>query len=366
VRLVYLSPVPWSSFAQRPHKFVEWFHQNFEGEVLWINPYPTRLPALVDFIRLVNKEKNTSNVEPEWLTVVNPRSIPIEPLAYSVVFNRMLWKDILHETNKFIADGDCIIGIGKPSELVLKILSDHQNIFSFYDAMDFFPAFCKGISRSKMEKTENKIVSCVNKMIVSSSNLATHFSAQHTSVSLALNACDASMFADSFENRHKSKAIIGYVGMMKHWFDWSLVIAIAEAFPDACIRLIGPIHVPSIKPLPENIELLPPCDHISAIKAMQKFSVGLIPFKLNELTQSVDPVKYYEYRAIGLPVLSTRFGEMELRNGESGVFLIDDNSNVKALLNAALNYKSSKEETEMFRAKNSWSDRFDNIFDKCL
>ena len=26
MQLVYFSPVPWASFAQRPHKFVEWFH----------------------------------------------------------------------------------------------------------------------------------------------------------------------------------------------------------------------------------------------------------------------------------------------------------------------------------------------------
>jgi len=125
------------------------------------------------------------------------------------------------------------------------------------------------------------------------------------------------------------------------------------------------IHVPSIKPLPKNIELLPACDHMSAIKAMQDFSIGLIPFKKNELTDSVDPVKYYEYRALGLPVLSTRFGEMELRDCELGVFLMDADTDLNTLVKDALNCKKSDDIDRAFIAENSWSDRFDNIFDKC-
>jgi len=366
MQLVYISPVPWASFAQRPHKFVEWFHETYGCEVLWVNPYPTRLPALIDLVRLVNKETGTSSGNPKWLTVVNPRSIPVEPLPYSFIINRLLWKNVIFSVKKFINSADCIIGIGKPSDLALQVLNTYPDVFSFYDAMDNFPAFCKGLSRFKMEKTEKKIVSDVKKIIVSSSNLAHHFSELHPDVSLALNACDISMFSDgSSSNQTNVKPVIGYVGMMKHWFDWSLVIAIAEAVPTACIRLIGPIHVPSIKPLPKNIELLPACDHMSAIKAMQDFSIGLIPFKKNELTDSVDPVKYYEYRALGLPVLSTRFGEMELRDCELGVFLMDADTDLNTLVKDALNCKKSDDIDRAFIAENSWSDRFDNIFDKC-
>jgi hypothetical protein len=43
---------------------------------------------------------------------------------------------------------------------------------------------------------------------------------------------------------------------------------------------------------------------------MRQWHAGLIPFVRNALTDSVDPVKYYEYRSCGLPVLTTLFGEM--------------------------------------------------------
>ena len=40
-----------------------------------------------------------------------------------------------------------------------------------------------------------------------------------------------------------------------------------------------------------------------------QFNVGLIPFRLNQLTRGVNPNKLYEYLAAGIPVVSTRFSE---------------------------------------------------------
>ncbi len=52
---------------------------------------------------------------------------------------------------------------------------------------------------------------------------------------------------------------------------------------------------------------------------MAEFDVGLIPFKQNALTAAVDPIKYYEYRALALPVISTDFGEMHERGDLPGL-----------------------------------------------
>jgi hypothetical protein len=52
VQLIYLSPVPWASFRQRPHEFAEWFHRRLRARVLWVEPYPVRLPRWSDLSRL--------------------------------------------------------------------------------------------------------------------------------------------------------------------------------------------------------------------------------------------------------------------------------------------------------------------------
>ena len=98
MRLVYLSPVPWASFSQRPHKFVEWFHARHGGKIIWVDPYPARFPVLADFWRAKAEEGITTRLAkkgntPVWLTVLRPRSLPIEPLHGAGVLNRVLWND---------------------------------------------------------------------------------------------------------------------------------------------------------------------------------------------------------------------------------------------------------------------------------
>jgi len=365
MRLVYLSPVPWASFAQRPHRFVEWFHARVGGEVLWIDPYPTRLPELADFGRAkaeggcAMKTAAKGNT-PAWLTVLHPRSLPIEPLPGSSVLNRLLWNDVLRAVEAFVGQCQCLLGIGKPSELALQTLARHPSIPSLYDAMDNFPAFYRGLSRLAMEGRERKVAAQVSRISVSSTVLAGRFAAYRSKLVFAHNACSSEALPPVEAARKESeRPVLGYVGTIGHWFDWPSVFNLAEANPSLCIRLIGPAYVTPSGRLPRNIELLPACDHATAMRSMQKFSVGLIPFKRTNLTASVDPIKYYEYRAMGLPVLSTRFGEMALREGHAGVFFADKCSDLAAVAESAMAYECVIGEIEEFRAANSWKARFD-------
>ena len=364
MRLVYLSPVPWASFAQRPHKFVEWFHARHGGDVLWIDPYPTRLPMLSDLRRVksgVVDGSATLLVEtPRWLRVVRPRSLPIEPLPGSGLLNRFLWWDVLTTTEQFMSKPDCLLGIGKPSALALQVLCRNRGVQSFYDAMDDFPAFYEGLSRRAMEQRERAVATQVSKILVSSTALAERFDIHKPKVHVALNACAVDNLPNErLRSPSTEHPVLGYVGTIGHWFDWPLVIALANANPMMRVRLIGPVYSPPPAGLPSNIELLPACDHAAAMLAMQGFSVGLIPFKRTDLTASVDPIKYYEYRALGLPVVSTCFGEMALRANLSGVFLADMQTDLASVLERALAYKPDKNEINQFRNENSWGARFE-------
>jgi hypothetical protein len=362
MRLVYLSPVPWASFAQRSHKFVEWFHSRHGGEVLWIDPYPTRLPKIGDFRREKSAAAGiTSSDElPPWLQVLRPRALPIEPLSGAGSLNRFLWRDLLKQVDQFLTKPDGLIGIGKPSALALQVLSLHREVRSFYDAMDDFPAFYEGLSRQAMEKCERAVAAQVSNILVSSTALAERFLSQKPKVFKALNACATETLPNErLISPDSDHPVLGYVGTIGDWFDWALVMALANSNPMMRIRLIGPVHSQPPVRLPPNIECLPACDHASALHAMQSFSVGLIPFKQTDLTASVDPIKYYEYRALGLPVISTSFGEMTLRGKQNGVFLVSDQSNLLNVVEQALAYESNKNEIQQFRNENAWGARFD-------
>ena len=371
MKLIYCSPLPWASFSQRPHKFVEWFNSEFRCDVLWIDPYPTRLPMLKDLFPRKNIgswEKSKLNAQlPSWLSVISPTAFPIEPIPCLSSLNVLLWKNVFHAIDKFVDKDSAVFGIGKPTELALRILNQTPRICSFYDSMDDFPAFYQGLSRSAMHRRDGLIAAGVDYIFVSADALVNRFVAHSSKISVVLNACATETLPNLRDVIDDSKApVIGYIGTIGYWFDWSLVIALAQANPMACLRLVGPVYnVPKVT-LPRNIELIPPCDHHAAMLHMQDFSVGLIPFKINELTASVDPIKYYEYRAMGLPVLSTDFGQMSLRKGEQGIFVMDGNSDLSALVKIALAYNPGMDEILEFRSKNSWSDRFSLLKEKFL
>jgi hypothetical protein len=86
--------------------------------------------------------------------------------------------------------------------------------------------------------------------------------------------------------------------------------------------------------------------------------VGLIPFQQSELTAGVDPVKFYDYRAVGLPVLSTSFGEMALRGRNDGVYFLDRTDDLAALVGAALGHCDDVAGLRQFRDENNWDSRF--------
>lgn len=360
MRLVYLSPVPYASFAQRPHHFVNWFHGKTGGDVLWIEPYPTRLPEAGDFRRVVLAvDPAGAGALPGWLQVVAPRALPVEPLPWLGAVNHLLWRNVLRAIREFIAGSDAVVCVGKPSRLACEVLDMVAPVRSVYDAMDDFPAFYSGLSRWSMARRERDVLSRVGDLLVSSTALAQRFRNAGFRPRLALNACRVEALPPVADRcATGAPPVMGYVGTLANWFDWNLVLRIAEHNPDASIRLTGPLYTEP-PALPQNVRIEPPCDHATALRKMAQFTVGLIPFRQTSLTASVDPVKYYEYRALGLPVVSTRFGEMSLRGEQDGVLLVGNDESCEKLVDRALSVAPSAAEVATFRKENGWEVRFD-------
>lgn len=361
MRLVYLSPLPWESFAQRPHKFVDWFNDRTGGAVLWVDPYPTRFPNWKDLRRLRSPAPGSQrNSTPAWLTVLKPGGLPIEPLPGSGWVNGRLWQRQLQQINDFANQAETWLAIGKPSVLALEVIKLLRHCPSLYDAMDEFPAFYAGFSRFALARRERLIAERVDVISVSCSELKSRWGRLHKDVRLVHNGLDFSA-TQSVERVSVSsdKKVFGYVGTIASWFDWAWVCALAKARSNDEIRLIGPVFEQPAGKLPSNVKLLPACDHAAALGAMTQFQVGLIPFKKNALTASVDPIKYYEYRALGLPVISTDFGEMSFRSGERGVFITQSENDVSAMAEVALQFKGDAGVDRAFAQENSWEARFD-------
>jgi glycosyltransferase involved in cell wall biosynthesis len=107
--------------------------------------------------------------------------------------------------------------------------------------------------------------------------------------------------------------VIGYVGAIGEWFDFSAIRSLAASLPNATILLAGPFHAP-VTGLPDGLP--PRVKHVGVIpfadlpRFVEGLDLCLIPFAVDDMTRAVNPVKVYEYLAAGKPVLSTPLPEV--------------------------------------------------------
>lgn len=362
MRLIYFSPVSWYSYEQRPHYLVDYALRHGIDKVLWVEPIPTRLPNIGDVQRIFGKTPNHAMKQlPIDVEVISLPTLPIEPIPVLRELNTYgCWANLWQRFIDFAKHTECIVGIGKPNRFALFLLRKLK-CRSFYDAMDDFPYFYKGISRYSMINIEHACAKQVDHIITSSTFLKEKFLHLGFESQLILNAYPDHDLSHIELSEERSKIVLGYVGTIGNWFDWDFTIALAKAIPEAELRIIGPCYSSSKHDVPINIKLLGEMPRNKVLHEAKEFSVGLIPFKLTTLTQAVDPIKYYEYRFLGLPVLSTKFGEMAHRDKRDYVYHVTKNADFKSTLESILKNKPSKQETDQFRLKNNWDVRFDTM-----
>jgi glycosyltransferase involved in cell wall biosynthesis len=323
-----------------------------------VNPYPSRLPRWDDLTRRRGLNEQGTALDSR-VEVLDVPALPIEPLPSGAWLNRrLLWRGTRRRLKEFIGGASrTILGIGRPNALALLALENIPHDASFFDAMDNFPEFHQGLSRRSAEYYEDAVAAEVDLVLASSSFLTDKFTRRGLRVEKVANGYPMSSL-DPRPAAPRSEMVLGYVGCISSWFDWPLVVELARRLPSARIELVGPRHVEPPWPLPANIRFFPPCRQSESVEHLSRFSAGLIPFQNNILTAGVDPVKYYEYRAAGLPVLSTSFGEMALRSAEDGVFFLDQGGDLASAVETAVRFRHDPAATAQFRRDHDWRRRF--------
>ena len=335
-------------------------------EVLWIDPYPTRLPNFSDFKRVLRAQAATATETDDRIHILQPSAVPIEPLPLSGTVNHIVaWRGIRSQLRDFAFGAEyCVLAVGRPSKLAEWAVDNLPYQRSFVYVLDNFPAFYRGFSRASMEDRMRAVCAKVTDVYCSSSQLAADMRALRSDATVVLNGYPTQQLPAP--SPQADRHLLGYVGTIAQWFDWPLVLEIARALPHVTLRLIGPEFCDRPSHLPGNIEMLGELPNESIIEHVQQFRAGLIPFQLDALTAGVDPIKFYEYRSMGIPVWSTRFGEMQLRGAADGVTPIDQGANWRSLWDASCASPMSDEEVAVFRAEVDWSRRFKPVLQRSL
>lgn len=166
-------------------------------------------------------------------------------------------------------------------------------------------------------RTEDRLLREADHILASSRVLMDALEARTwRDVALLPNAVNTRLFARGRvyprpSDLPRARAVYLCVGSLwADFFDWDLVNTLARARPDAAIALIGEYRGQCKSPAP-NVHFLGLRAQADLPAYVAHASVCLLPLKLERMVRAVNPLKVYEYLAMGRPVVATAIPELE-------------------------------------------------------
>lgn len=185
-----------------------------------------------------------------------------------------------------------------------------------YDCVDDHANFPGLINPDYVNELEKKTVALSDAVIVTGSKALKEKIVKFGKIPYVIpNGVDYKLFSSWLENAIslKIKKQIVYVGALSEWFDLELLEFLAQNLKEYEFLLIGfgPLSLDKLLKENSNIKFLGKLSQKAFAPILWESAASIIPFKVNDLTKKVDPLKAYEYLASGVPVVSTPIGNIE-------------------------------------------------------
>lgn len=254
-------------------------------------------------------------------------------------------------------------------------LVSHLNIpFLCYDCVDEHAAFPGFVKRDTVEEMEKRLLRLANATFASARELYDRKCHYASNMVFVPNGADVNHFAQARQDiplapevADLPKPVVGYIGAVSQWMEQDMLVALAQKHPDWSVVLVGPVDtdVGRMEALP-NVYLLGKRDYKVLPGYLKAFDVAVIPFKINDLTIGVNPVKLYEYLAAGKPVVSSTLPEV--RPFVPTVQLADTPEDFVAQVEKAVldNSPAAVAQRVTLAEENSWENRAEVMSDVIL
>jgi len=128
------------------------------------------------------------------------------------------------------------------------------------------------------------------------------------------NGVDKNYFRNAVKNYaikdNDCEVVVGYVGKIQERVDIELVDYLCENLPDFKFIFLGPIlskkrEFINLSKKYDNLKFLGDIHYNQLPQQMKNIDIAIIPHKVNEFTNSMNPLKLFEYLASGKPVITT-------------------------------------------------------------
>lgn len=352
MKILYLMHVDWNWIKQRPHFIAEGLAQSgTEIDVLY---KPTSKKYLTE------NKTNLSSVK----AIMMLRG---QRFSFIRILNQIIYKITVRYQLKTKAYD--YVYITHPSLFINDLKSK-----VIYDCMDDNIAFSMSEGqRNKILKLEKKLIEQSYFVIFSSdflfetvSNRIGYKPSNCKILNNAINIPKIEIKNEIHKKTNNEELVLTYIGTISDWFDVELLRQVQKRYTKKKIifNLYGPVDS---KADFSGFNLRGSIPHEKIFEIMSESDILIMPFILNELIKSVNPVKLYEYIYSGKPVIAISYGETqkfneyvylyEAKNCDSFISCLDeiDKNGYKG--------KSEWEIAKKFVESNTWEHRVKEIIE---
>jgi len=341
------------------------------NRILYVEPISMRFPSTrkSDLSKIVYRIKGwfrgTKAVK-KRLWVYSPIVIPLHHIKPIRILNRLFLKMSLRTIQKHLHLHNPILWIFLPTGADL--IGSFGEKFVIYHCVDQYSAN-PGVNKESITGLEQQLLKKADLVFTTSQSLYKNKKVLNKNTFYLPNVADVAHFKKALKDttevpedlKKVPSPIAGFWGAITGYkIDLKLIAFAADELPGVSFVLVGPVGTGdpdtdiSLLESKKNIYLFGPRDYKKLPGYLKGFDICFIPFKLNETTQNVFPMKFFEYLSGGKPVVSTNLPS--LRDYSSYCYLARDSKEFVQNIKKTLKEKEAdrKEQRIRLAEKNSW------------
>jgi len=346
------------------------------NRILWINTIGYRSIKFTkyDIRRTVFKIKSwfgymatdsVSNIEFDNLTIISSTCLPFAKVPGVRKFNRWSIVKTVKKNLKKLRFRNYLLITTLPT--VSDFLEMINPRFSIYYCVDDFTLW-PGVYGNLIRELEERLLSQVDLVIATSDNLMNTRKGNKNETKLLTHGVDRMHFSGKDQNKMDKRInkVIGYFGLVDERCDMELLTSIVRELNNFKFTLIGERRVPTrnLRGM-KNVNLLGKVSYDILPQYLKDIDVFILPYKINELTKSINPLKLKEYLSTGKPVIATPIPEV-LKLSKYLTIASTSDEFKKAILEIDQNEYATDPNLSAFLSEESWDSKAEEFSEYVL
>ena len=350
-KMLYVIHIDWNWIKQRPQFLAEELSEYYDITVIYTYGYNRSLIK-------------QSNEFEDFRKLISLYRLPSAKLR-DTFFGKFINDLIIKIQFKLVGDDFDYVWLTSPTyiETIAKVFNDIKVI---YDCMDDNIGIQNESYRKNIIDKESILLQSANSVFLSSINLQQIIKNRgYKGNYYLLNNGISNKLLDQnikYNQVNNTKGFnLLYVGTIAYWFDFEKLIKLLNEFTNITITLVGPCEVE----VPHHSKLvykgIIPHNELSSF--VINYDVLIMPFVVNELILSVDPVKVYEYISFCKNIIAVHYPEMDKFKDFVHFYRTYDELKtqvMKLISNNKLSY--TKDKAEEFLRSNTWKVRAKEVY----